>query len=111
MTFSSLALARKQTGAGSLIITCPALSPALPRDRRRLGFSQPPDKQTLRFWLAPEEGAQGCGGTSQDSRTDRLALTSPQLPRLARRDGCPSRRATETYASHQHRDHDERLRR
>src|SRR3989441_13358629 len=37
--------------------------------------------------------------------------SSPQLPRLARRDGCSSRRATETYASRQHRDHDERLRR
>src|SRR6266849_4970647 len=59
--------------------------------------------------LDPEESAQGCGGTSQDSRTNRLALTSPQLPCLARRDGCPSRRATETYASRQHRDHDEHL--
>jgi hypothetical protein len=82
--------------------------------QKETGFFPAPgqtDKQTLRFWFAPEESTQGCGGTSQDSRTDRLALTSPQLPRLARRDGGPSRRATETYASRQHRDHDERLRR
>lgn len=30
----------------------------LPRDARRLGFPQPRDGQTLRFWLAPEESVQ-----------------------------------------------------
>ena len=42
--------------------------------QKETGFFPAPDKQTLRFWLAPEEGAQGCGGTSQDSRTDRRAI-------------------------------------
>ena len=47
----------------------------------------------------------------QDSGTDRLAHAASQLPRLARRDWRPSKRTTETHASRQHLDHDERLRR
>jgi hypothetical protein len=43
--------------------------------------------------------------------TDRLAYVSPQLSRLARRNGCSTRRAAETDASCQHLNHDERLRR
>ena len=49
--------------------------------------------------------------TSQDSGTDRLAHAASQLPRMARRDRCSSRRAAETHASRQYLDHDERLRR
>lgn len=79
--------------------------------RRKLGFSQPTDKQTLRFWLAAEKGAQGRCFTSQDSGTDRLAHVSAQLSRLARRNRCSPRRTAETDASCQHLDHDERVRR
>src|SRR5208282_2884170 len=78
-------------------------------DARRLGFPQPTNKQTLRFWYAPEEGTQGCCGACQDSGTHRLAYAASQLPRLARRDWCASRRTTETHASREHLDHDERL--
>ena len=78
-------------------------------DARRLGLSQPTNKQTVRFWYAPEEGAQDCCGACQDSGTHRLAYAASQLPRLARRDWCASRRTTETHASREHRDHDERL--
>ena len=84
---------------------------SVPRDARRLGLSQPTDKQTLRFWFAPEKSAQDCGVAGQDSWTDRLAHSASQLPRLARRDWCASRRTTEAHASCQHLDHDERLRR
>lgn len=42
--------------------------------------SNPRDGQTLRFWLAAEEGTQNCGITGEDSGTDRLALAVSQLP-------------------------------
>jgi|SRR5450755_2144235 len=76
---------------------------------RRLGLSHPTNKQTVRFWYAPEEGAQDCCGACQDSETHRRAYAASQLPRLARRDWCASRRTTETHASREHLDHDERL--
>jgi hypothetical protein len=41
---------------------------ALPGDGWRLGLSQPTNCETLRFWLAAEEGAQGRDVTSQDPR-------------------------------------------
>jgi len=81
----------------------------LPTDDWRLGISEPADKQTLRFWLATEENTQNRGTTSQDSREDWLAHTASQLPRVARRDGCSSRRAAETHASREYLDRDERL--
>ena len=40
---------------------------ALSGNGRRLGLSQPANSETLRFWLAAEEGAQGGGATGQDS--------------------------------------------
>src|ERR1700692_3929032 len=59
-------------------------------DARRLGLSQPTNKQTVRFWYAPEEGAQDCCCASQGSGTHRLAHAASPLPRLVRRDGCAS---------------------
>ena len=73
------------------------------------GSPQPANKQTLRFWLAAKKGAPGCGATSQDSGTNRMACVSAQLSRLARRNGCSPRRTAETDASCQHLDHDEGL--
>jgi hypothetical protein len=84
---------------------------ALPRRRKETGFSPAHGQQTLRFWLAAEESASCRSVTSQDSGTDRLAYVSSQLSCLARRNGCSSRRTTETHASCQHLNHDERLRR
>jgi hypothetical protein len=84
---------------------------ALPGDGGRLGFPQPMDSETLRFWLAAEEGASCRGVTSQDSGTDRLAYVSSQLSCLARRNGCSARCTTEAHAPCQHLNHDERLRR
>ena len=46
--------------------------------------------------LAPNCGG---GGAGQDSGTDRLAHSGSQLPCLARRDWCASRRTTEAHAS------------
>ena len=84
---------------------------ALSGDGGRLGFPQPTNSETLRFWLTAEEGAPGRSVTSEDSGTDRLAYVSSQLSCLARRNGCSSRRAAETHAPCQHLNHDERLRR
>src|SRR5258706_586663 len=77
-------------------------------DTWRLGFFQTADKQTLRFWFGSEESAPDCSVAGQDSGTERLAHAASQLPRLARRGRRPSRRSTETHASRQHLDHDER---
>src|SRR5271170_208585 len=76
---------------------------------RELGFPQPADSETLRFWLAAEEGASCRGVTSEDSGTHRLAYVSSQLSCLARRNGCSTRRTAETHAPCQHLNHDERL--
>jgi len=83
--------------------------PSLYSDARRLGLSQSTNKQTVRFWYAPEEGTQDCCGAGQDSGTHRLAYAASQLSRLARRNWCASRRTTETHASREHLNHDERL--
>jgi len=82
---------------------------ALSGDGGRLGFPQPAHSETLRFWLAAEEGAPCRGVTSQDSGTDRLAYVSSQLSCLARRNECSSRCTAETHAPCQHLNHDERL--
>jgi integrase len=39
------------------------LKASLPRDKRRLGFSQPTDEHALRFRFAPKEGSESCGVT------------------------------------------------
>ena len=83
----------------------------LPTDERRLGLPEPADRETLRFWLAAQEGTQNRGTTSEDFGSDRLAHSTSQLPRLARRDWRSAGRAAETHASRQYFDHDEHLRR
>jgi hypothetical protein len=61
---------------------------SLPRNARRLGLSQPTNQQTVRFWLAPQESAQGCGEAGQDSGASRIhCVTATALgsTRLVRR--------------------------
>src|SRR5579864_1145932 len=84
---------------------------ALPRDKRRLGLSEPSDRKTLRFRLSAEEGTQNRSSTSEDSWSYWLAHSTSQLSRMARRDWCSAWRTTETHAPRQYFDHDERLRR
>src|SRR5262249_55281468 len=79
------------------------------REPRGTGFSPARGPTDRTIQLSAPKGVSA-GRSGQDSRSDRLALTAPQLSLVARRNWSAIGRSAEADAPRQHLNHDERVR-